>query len=70
MSKSLKETVDIRRGDIPRSIYISRILEKSCKDTEKESTTRNDLSNQWSLSGRQPLVDPTDPSAKRDTTNG
>jgi hypothetical protein len=26
MSKSLKETIDTRRGDIPRSGYISRIL--------------------------------------------
>ncbi|MGH9976953.1 MAG: hypothetical protein ACRD8Z_14125 [Nitrososphaeraceae archaeon] len=40
MSKSLKEIVDIRRGDIPRSLYISRILEKSCKDTEKETPKR------------------------------
>jgi hypothetical protein len=27
LPKSLKEAIDIRRGDIPRSRYISRILE-------------------------------------------
>jgi hypothetical protein len=28
LPKSLKETIDTRRGDIPRSKYISRILER------------------------------------------
>jgi hypothetical protein len=28
LPKSLKETIDRRRGDIPRSKYISRILER------------------------------------------
>jgi hypothetical protein len=64
MPKSLKEIVDIKRGDVPRSVYISKILEKNCKGNEKEDTTCNKLSDQWGLSRRQPREGPTDPSAR------
>jgi hypothetical protein len=43
MSKSLREIVDIKRGDVPRSVFISKILEKNCKVNEKEKTTCNDI---------------------------
>ena len=73
MSKNLKEIVDIRRGDVPRSVYISKILEKNCKENEKVNATYNKISDQWGLSRRQPREDPADPSARsaeRDATNG
>ena len=73
MSKRLRKIVDIKRGDVPRSVYISRILEKNCKGNERESTTSSDMSDQWSLSRRQPRRDSTDPSVlpeERDATNG
>jgi hypothetical protein len=73
MSKSLREIVDIKRGDIPRSVFISKILEKNCKENEKEQTICNDISYQWGLSRRQPEEGPTDPSIRpieRDSTNG
>jgi hypothetical protein len=39
LPKSLKETIDTRRGDIPRSKYISRILERQfVSKKEREST--------------------------------
>jgi metal-responsive CopG/Arc/MetJ family transcriptional regulator len=38
LPKSLKETIDTRRGDIPRSKYISRILERQlASEKERES---------------------------------
>ena len=73
MSKRLRKIVDIKRGDVPRSVYISRILEKNCKGNERENTTRNDMSDQWSLSRRQPRGVSTDPSVlpeESDDTDG
>ncbi len=73
MPKRLRKIVDIKRGDVPRSVYISRILEKNCKGNERENTTRNEMSDQWSLSRRQPRRDSTDQSVlpeERDATDG
>lgn len=71
MSKSLKEIVDIRRGDVPRSVYISKILEHMCKN--KWTCDVDSVYDQWGLSRRQPREGPTDTSvrsAERDATNG
>jgi hypothetical protein len=35
LPKSLKEAIDTRRGDIPRSKYISRILERQLVSEEE-----------------------------------
>jgi hypothetical protein len=47
LPKSLKEQIDDKRGDIPRSRYISRILEQSMckKDTENQQNTRSQLAH-------------------------
>jgi hypothetical protein len=37
LPKSLKETIDNRRGDVPRSIYIYRILERQFKENNVEN---------------------------------
>ena len=73
MRKNLKATIDSRRGDVPRSVFITKILEENCKDNEKENMTRNNMSDQWSLSRRQPRGFSTDPSVlpeERDATDG
>jgi hypothetical protein len=51
MPRSLKEAIDRRRGDIPRSKYISRILERQIIH---EKQNGNDLENQQSKSRPQP----------------
>ena len=45
LPKSLKEAIDTRRGDIPRSKYISRILEGQLEHENGESTatTKNQV---------------------------
>lgn len=43
LPKSLKETIDHKRGDIPRSKYISRIL-------EKQLVHENEIVNQQNMS--------------------
>jgi hypothetical protein len=51
LSKSLKETIDIKRGDIPRSKYISRILEQQLdhkKDVENQQSQSRPLPGQKS----------------------
>ena len=47
LPKSLKEEIDARRGDIPRSKYISNIL-------EGQLNMKNDVVNQWAQSGPLP----------------
>jgi hypothetical protein len=37
LPKSLKEAIDKRRGDIPRSTYIYRILERQFKENNVEN---------------------------------
>ena len=73
MPKSLKELVDIRRGDVPRSVYISKILEQICKNNDKVHLAHNNIGGQWGLSRRPPRGGPTDPSVRLtedDATNG
>jgi metal-responsive CopG/Arc/MetJ family transcriptional regulator len=41
LPKSLKETIDIKRGDIPRSKYISRILEGQLEREKGEVNQQN-----------------------------
>ena len=43
LSKNLKETIDYKRGDIPRSKYISRILERQIEH-------ENEIVNQQNMS--------------------
>lgn len=64
MSKSLREIIDTIRGDVPRSVYISKILEKNCKGNEQEKTTCNPKCDQWGLSRNQPREDPIDLSVR------
>jgi hypothetical protein len=40
LSKSLKEAIDRRRGDVPRSKYISTILERQLVHENKRRTSR------------------------------
>lgn len=72
MPKNLKAAIDLRRGDVPRSVFISKILEKDCKEYKKENTTCYEISDQWGLSRHQPGGGPTEPSipAESDATNG
>jgi hypothetical protein len=70
MSKNLKELVDIRRGDIPRSVFISKILQQICRNNDTEQWTRNSVDGQWGLSRRQPREGPTDPSARPTGSGG
>ena len=51
MPRSLKEAIDRRRGDIPRSKYISRIL---ARQIIHEKQNENDLENQQRMSRPQP----------------
>jgi hypothetical protein len=37
LPKSLKEAIDERRGDVPRSTYIYRILERQFKENDVEN---------------------------------
>jgi metal-responsive CopG/Arc/MetJ family transcriptional regulator len=41
LPKSLKEEIDTRRGDIPRSKYISRILERKLDHENSEVNQQN-----------------------------
>ena len=41
LPKSLKETIDYKRGDIPRSKYISRILERQLDHENSEVNQQN-----------------------------
>jgi hypothetical protein len=43
LPRSLKETIDTRRGDVPRSKYISRIL-------EQQLVHENEILNQQNMS--------------------
>ena len=73
MPKSLKELVDIRRGDVPRSVFISKILEQICKNNDREHWAHNNVGGQWGLSRRQPQGGPTEPTvrpAEEEATNG
>ena len=56
--RSLKEKIDYTRGDIPRSRYISKILEQV---HNKEKKVDNNLENQRGKSRRQPILPTTDP---------
>ena len=70
MPKSLKELVDFRRGDVPRSVFISKILEQICKNNGIEHWAHNNVGGQWGLSRRQPREGPTDPSARSTELGG
>jgi metal-responsive CopG/Arc/MetJ family transcriptional regulator len=41
LPKSLKETIDYKRGDIPRSKYISRILKRQLDHENSEVNQQN-----------------------------
>ncbi|MFL6405947.1 MAG: hypothetical protein ACJ71F_02605 [Nitrososphaeraceae archaeon] len=41
MPRALKEAIDQRRGDIPRSKYISRILERQVVHENEVANQRN-----------------------------
>jgi hypothetical protein len=47
MPRALREQIDQKRGDIPRSRYISRVLEQHVckKDTENQQNTRSQLAH-------------------------
>lgn len=73
MRKNLKAVIDLRRGDVPRSVFISKILEKNFKDNVKDCTITSDVYDQQGLSRRQPRAGPTDQfvqPAEGDSTNG
>jgi metal-responsive CopG/Arc/MetJ family transcriptional regulator len=36
LSEEMVDTIDTRRGDIPRSRYIQRALEKLCRTKDRE----------------------------------
>ncbi len=64
MPKSLKEKIDLLRGDIPRSRFISKVLEETYTN---ESTANIGLKNQKGESRPQP-ISPTADSAPLDET--
>ena len=37
INSELKESIDYKRGDVPRSKYITKILEKFIKDSENKT---------------------------------
>ena len=43
LSKEMVYTIDARRGDIPRSRYIQRALEKLCRTTGQERTNKEKM---------------------------
>jgi hypothetical protein len=61
MPRSLKEIIDKTRGDIPRSRYISKILEQ-LYTKEKEENGNHSIQNQQSKSRDKPRQDPADSS--------
>jgi hypothetical protein len=54
MPRALKETIDKARGDIPRSTYISRILEQKYKEEKEGNGNYYNVENQQSKSRGQP----------------
>jgi hypothetical protein len=69
MPRALKEQIDQKRGDIPRSKYISRILERQPSENGKV----NQQNQSRPLSGQSSAVPPPFPSTTRlraDVANG
>lgn len=60
MRKNLKAAIDLGRRDVPRSVFISKIL-KNFKDNVKDSTITSDVYDQQGISRCQPRAGPTDP---------
>jgi hypothetical protein len=57
IARSLKKKIDDKRGDVPRSKYISKILERV---HNKEKKVDNNLENQGDETRRQPISPTTD----------
>ena len=43
LSEEIVYTIDTKRGDIPRSRYIQRALEKLCRTRSQEEKSRDSL---------------------------
>jgi hypothetical protein len=63
MSRTLKERIDSIRGDVSRSKFISKIL-------EKQLAARNDIDDQQSQPELQPRLGFADISSLSTTTDG